>query len=76
MRRVFWLALGATVGVLVVRRVGRVANAWTPAGLTERAGGLGQRVSGFFDEVAAAAAEREAELRSALGVDGRPDEVA
>jgi uncharacterized protein YdbL (DUF1318 family) len=71
-RRLFWVALGASAGVVVVRRLTRVANSWTPEGLAARAGGVGERLSGFLAEVSAAAAEREAELRQALGVDGEP----
>jgi hypothetical protein len=69
MRRVFYIALGATAGVLVVRRLSQVAQKWSPEGLAGQAGGLGQRVQEFFAEVAENAAEREAELREALGLD-------
>lgn len=72
MRRLFWVALGASAGVLLVRRLTRVARAWTPEGLADRAGGAGERLAGFIADVSAAAAEREAELREALGVDGEP----
>ena len=68
MKRLFWIVLGATVGVLVVRRLTATANRWTPEGFTERA-------SGFWQRVQQAAAEREEELREALGLDGRHDEV-
>lgn len=69
MRRLFWMALGATAGVLVVRRLSRVAQAYTPEG-------VGQSLSGVADALREAAgvvresmAERERELRVALGVD-------
>ena len=75
MRRVFWAALGAAAGVLVVRRLSRAANRWTPQGLAGRTSGLGERARALWDEVQAAAAEREAELRSALGLDGQHDVV-
>lgn len=68
----FWIALGATAGVLVMRRLSRIADAWSPEGIAERAGGFGERVTraveGFLADVSAAAAERESELREALGV--------
>ncbi|MGZ4476819.1 MAG: DUF6167 family protein, partial [Nocardioides sp.] len=77
------LALGATAGVLVVRKVTRTAQAFTPAGLAGRAGGLGESIRYFADQVRAGMAEREAELRDALGLDddgqqgtGLPAEVA
>lgn len=74
MRRLFWVALGATVGVLVVRRLTRAANAWTPEGMAGRAGALGERVSEFWSDVSAAAAEREAQLRAALGGESGSEE--
>jgi hypothetical protein len=36
-RRVFWVALGATVGVLVVRQVTKTAQSLTPGGIADRA---------------------------------------
>ena len=69
MRRLFWITLGATAGVLVVRKIQKTAQAYTPAGLAERAGGLGQSLRYFADEVRAGMAERELELRDALGLD-------
>lgn len=68
MRRVFWLAVGAGVGVFVVRRLGQAAGRLTIPGLAERAGT-------FWAQVRAAAAEREEELRAALGLDGGHDET-
>jgi hypothetical protein len=64
--RLFYIALGATAGVLVVRRLRRAAESWTPEGMSHR---LGAAVAGFVDEVRDGMAEREAELRSALGID-------
>lgn len=75
MRRVFYVALGATAGVLIVRRLSRAAQKWSPEGLAGQAGGLGLRVQQFFAEVAEAAAEREAELRDALGLDAGQQEA-
>jgi hypothetical protein len=72
MKRVFWIALGATVGVLVVRKVQKTAHAYTPAGMADRASGLGASLRYFADEVRAGMAEREIELRDALGIDDDP----
>ncbi|MGN6473949.1 MAG: hypothetical protein ACTHK4_09930 [Mycobacteriales bacterium] len=69
MRRVFYVALGATVGVLVVRKVGQAAQKWTPAGLAEQAGGVEGRVATWWEIVKDHAMVREAELREALGID-------
>lgn len=85
MRRVFWIALGATAGVLVVRRLTRAAESLTPDGAAERLsagmGDLADSVRAFADEVRAGMAERDTELRTALGIsaDGSgaaPDGVA
>jgi hypothetical protein len=74
--RLFWITVGATVGVLVVRKAGRVARSYTPAGLSERAAGLGESIRYFADEVRAGMAEREIELREALGLDDGADQPA
>ena len=69
MRRMFYVAFGATVGVLVVRRVTQAANRWTPEGIAAQAGGAGDRLSAWWAEVQHYSAIREAELREALGLD-------
>ena len=81
MRRLFWLTLGATAGVLVVRKVTKTAQAFTPAGLAGSAGGIGDSLRYFADQVRAGMVEREAELRDALGIDSdghdlSPEEAA
>jgi hypothetical protein len=68
-RRVFYVALGATAGVLVVRKVQKAARSYTPAGLGDRAGGSLAALRRFADEVSAGMATRETELRDALGLD-------
>jgi hypothetical protein len=74
MKRVFWIALGATAGVLVVRKLQKTAHAYTPAGLAESVQGLGDSFRYFAEEVRAGMAEREIELRDALGIDEHPDD--
>lgn len=69
MRRLFWVALGAAAGVVAVRRVTRAAQTFTPQGLSSRAGGIGDKLRAFAEEVRAGMAERERELRDALGLD-------
>lgn len=75
MRRLFWVTLGATAGVLVVRRLTTAANRFTPEGVSRGLGGLGDRLAAFAAEVKTGMAEREVELRGALGLDGRHDAV-
>jgi len=73
MRRLFWVALGATVGVLVVRKVSRTAQAYSPSGLAEGLSGglsdLGEGLREMAEAVREGMAERETELRYALGMD-------
>jgi hypothetical protein len=75
----FYIALGATVGVLVVRKMSKAAQKLTPAGmqstLTGALGGLGEAIRGFGDSVREGMAEREDLLRTELGLDGRHDVV-
>lgn len=72
MRRLFWVAFGATAGVLVARKLNQAARSLTPEGAADRAAtavsGLTGEVRRFADDVRAAMAEREAELRDALGM--------
>jgi hypothetical protein len=70
----FYVALGATAGVVIVRRLTEVANKWTPEGIATQAGGAGDRVASWWADVQHFAAQRESELRDALGLD-TDDEV-
>ncbi|MCW2598530.1 MAG: hypothetical protein JWM02_359 [Frankiales bacterium] len=78
-RRLFYIALGATVGVLVVRKATRAADRFTPAGVqrgvTGALAGVADAIRDFGDEVRAGMAERETELRRELGLDGSHDVV-
>ena len=69
MKRLFWVALGATVGVLVVRKLSQTASAYTPEGVGRSLASLGDALRDAADVVREGMAEREAELRLALGVD-------
>lgn len=69
MRRLFWVAMGATAGVLVMRKVTTTARAYTPEGVAQGLSGLGDGLRELAAAVRESMAEREAELRLALGVD-------
>ncbi len=69
MRRLFWVAVGAAAGVYAVRKVQKTLHAYSPGGLADRATGAGASLRAFADEVRAGAAQREAELREALGME-------
>jgi hypothetical protein len=72
-RRLFYIALGATAGVLIVRKVSATAQRFTPSGMSQGVagaiGGLGDAIRGFGEEIRLGMAEREAELREGLGLE-------
>ena len=77
MKRLFWLGMGAAAGIYLARKVAQTAEAFTPQGiatsLAESLAILGDAVRDFADDVRAGAAEREALLVDALGIEtGRP----
>ena len=78
-RRLFYIAMGAAVGILAVRRVTQAAQRFTPAGLQASASGsmagLTAAISEFTELVREGMAEREEELRVTLGLDGSHDLV-
>jgi hypothetical protein len=73
MRRLFWIALGATLGVLVVRKVTKAAQTYSPSGMAQGLSGgltdLGEGLREMAEAVREGMAERETELRLALGMD-------
>ena len=73
MRRLFWLAMGITIGALVVRRLSRAAEKLTPQGiagsLADGLRELAEAIGDFGADVRAAAALREEELRAGTGLD-------
>jgi chromosome condensin MukBEF MukE localization factor len=74
MRRLFWLALGVTLGVLIVRKLTAAAERLTPAGVSRSFGeglsSLAESIGEFGADVRAAMRDRESELREATGLDG------
>lgn len=89
MRRIFWVGVGVTVTVLVIRKGQQLRARYSPPaivdrtieGLGERADDFGSRLvaagRGFAGDFAAAMAQREEQLRAALLSDGQeqPDDV-
>lgn len=76
MRRLFWLAMGVTIGALIVRKLSRAAEKLTPQGMAQGLAGalreLADAIGDFAADVRDAMGEREAELRRATGLDGNP----
>ena len=71
MKRMFWLALGVTVGALVVRKLSSAAESLTPKGLAGSVRGLSDAVRDFADDVREGMSARESELLEGSGIDGR-----
>jgi hypothetical protein len=69
-RRLFWLGIGVAVGVVVVRQIGKAAQAYSPSGLAgtarNSAAGLLDSVRDFVADVREGMAERESEIASAF----------
>lgn len=74
MKRLIWAGLGAAVGAIVLRKASRAAQAYTPTGLAKSLAGVGDSLRELADEARVNMAERESELRLALGVDEGPIE--
>jgi len=70
MKRLLWLGVGLAVGAIVVRKVTRKADEFTPSGiaasLSESAGGLVESLRSFVEDVRAGMAERENEIHEAF----------
>ena len=79
-RRLFWVSMGATAGVLVFRKITATAKELTPAGIADRVsdtgGSLLDSVKEFFEDVRERAHDREEELNVALGIDVPPSSDA
>lgn len=70
MKRLLWLGIGLAVGVIVVRKVTKTAQQFTPGGiassLSQSAGSLVESVRSFVDDVRDGMAEREHEIQAAF----------
>ena len=70
MKRLLWLGVGLAVGAILVRKVSRKANEFTPSGiatsLSESAGGLVESLRSFVEDVRDGMAEREQEIHAAF----------
>lgn len=71
MKRLFWLALGVTVGALVVRKLTSAAESLTPRGLSGSLQGLSESLRDLVDEIREGASARETELLEGSGIDGK-----
>ncbi|GAB1693065.1 hypothetical protein [Krasilnikovia sp. M28-CT-15] len=70
MKRLLWLGIGLAVGAIVVRKLTRKADEFTPSGiaasLSQSAGGLVESMRSFVEDVRDGMAEREQEIHEAF----------
>jgi hypothetical protein len=71
-RRIFWVAVGAAAGIVLVRKLTKAAEAYTPAGIARSASSIGDGLRELAATIRDGMAEREAELRAALSADATP----
>ncbi len=69
MKRIFWLVIGIAFGVYAVTRLKKRVQVLAPESLQESAAKVAAAIRHFGDEVREGMAERETELRDALGID-------
>jgi hypothetical protein len=69
MARLFWIAVGAGAGVYAVRKVTKTVEQYTPAGMSSSLASVGDGLREIAEVIREGMAEREQELRVALGVD-------
>ncbi|HIW60889.1 MAG TPA: hypothetical protein H9881_00380 [Candidatus Stackebrandtia excrementipullorum] len=74
-KRLLWLGVGVAVGVIVVRKLARTAEAVSPGGIADRlretAVTAGDSFRSFMADVSDGMAQKEAELHDAIA-EGRP----
>jgi hypothetical protein len=73
MRRLFWLGLGVSLGVVIMRRVSKIAERLTPKGAVDTLGSslidLAHGIGDFAGEVRASMSSRERQLREGTGLE-------
>ena len=72
MRRLFWVAVGATAGIVVAHKIRRTAQRISPPAVStsvaQAFSGMRRDIRDFTKDVRFAMAEREAQLHGALGL--------
>lgn len=69
MKRIFWFVIGTLAGVYAVTRLKKRAKVLAPDSLQASADKIAGAIRQFGAEVRLGMAERETELREALGID-------
>lgn len=69
MKKIFWLGVGITIGVVAARKLAAAKGAIGPEGLNRAVGRAADAVHDFADALRDSMGERESDLRAALGLD-------
>lgn len=69
MKKIFWLGVGITLGVVAARKLAAAKGALGPEGLNRAVGRASDAVHDFADALRSGMDRRETELRAALGLD-------
>jgi F0F1-type ATP synthase membrane subunit a len=68
-KRLIWFVIGTAVGIYAVTRLKKKVQVLAPESLQASVEKMASAIRDFGDEVRAGMAERETELRDALGID-------
>ena len=71
MKRFVWMGIGVAIGVIAFRKVSEAQSNLGPEGLNRAVGRLADGLYDFADAVRSGMHEREADLRTALGVESQ-----
>jgi hypothetical protein len=69
MKKIFWLGVGITIGVIAAKKISDAKGALGPEGLNRAVGRVSDSIHDFADALRSNMDERENDLRSALGLD-------
>ena len=72
MKKIFWLGVGITIGVIAARKIAAAQGAFGPDGLNRAVGRASDAVHDFADALRESMDARETDLRLALGLDQAP----
>jgi hypothetical protein len=73
MKRFIWMGAGIAIGVLAMRKLNSAKQAVGPEGLNRAVAGVADSIAEFANALREGMTEREADLRTALGIDSADD---
>lgn len=69
MKKIFWLGVGITIGVIAARKLTNAKGNLGPEGLNRAMGRVSDSIHDFADALKENMDQREGDLRGALGLD-------